>query len=230
MSRSDQKYIGLTRNIKNPNDYVKALYGSYKDWTLDEREALQYKGKWLSLFPGKTVLDLEIGPGAGQCFSGLCLKNPDRAFLAVEIKYKPLIQTIRRVRSNGSENARVIRYNASWIKNLFVDGELNSVYIHFPDPWLKKRKSQKHQLIQMDFCRQLHCIQKTGSSLEFKTDSLDYFEQSVENFKTAGYRLKKYSKDFYLNVKQPNLKNLSQFELIFFKKNIPIKYALFFKA
>ena len=230
MSRSAQKYIGLTRNIKNPNDYVKALYGSYKGWALDEREALQYKGRWLSLFPGKTALDLEIGPGTGKRFSDLCLKNPDRAFLAVEIKYKPLIQTIRRVRSNGSENARVLRYNAGRIKNLFVDEELNSVYIHFPDPWLKKRKSRKHQLIQMDFCRQLHRIQKMGSFLEFKTDSLDYFEQSVENFKIAGYHLKKYSKDFYLNVKQLSLKNLSQFELIFFKKNIPIKYALFFKV
>ncbi|MBC6415559.1 MAG: hypothetical protein GDA46_04120 [Bdellovibrionales bacterium] len=228
MSSFLRKQIALTKNIRYPNKYIKAVYDSYKKWAFDEEHALEYKGKWLSLFSEKTSLDLEIGSGTGKHFARLCLENPTKAFLAIEMKYKPLIQTIRRVRKNKSENARVIRYDARWIKDIFKEDELNSVYIHFPDPWLKKRRSRKHQLIQIDFCQQLYHIQKKNSFLEFKTDSLDYFNQTVKNFKKVSYKLQDYSENLYLK-KKPVLKELSQFELIFVTQNIPIKYALFTK-
>ena len=229
MSRSAQKKISLTKNIKYPNHYVQALYK--EEWAFDEEEAPSYKGKWRTLFNKNlsNSLHLEIGCGNGKHFSDLCLKQNQDCFLAIEIKYKPLIQTIKRVRKNKSINGRVIRYNARWIDNLFTAGELNNIYIHFPDPWLKKRRSKKHQLIQPDFCQQLYHIQKTNSILEFKTDSADYFEQSLKTFKKAGYTLKKHSRDLY-KKEPPLIENLSQFELIFFKQNIPIHYSLFVKT
>ena len=228
MSRSAQKQISLTKNIKHPNHYIQALYK--EEWAIDEEQAVFYKGKWRTLFDKKlsNSLHLEIGCGNGKHFSNLCLENPKDRFLAIELKYKPLIQTIRRVRKNKSNNGRVIRYNARWIDSLFEPKELNNVYIHFPDPWLKKRASKKHQLIQPDFCRKLYQIQKPNSFLEFKTDSFDYFEQSVQEFKKAGYHLKKYNTHLYKQSSAPTNK-LSQFELIFVKRNIPINYSLFVK-
>ena len=228
MSRSAQKQISLTKNIKHPNHYVHALYK--EEWAVDEEKALNHKGKWRALFDKKlsNSLHLEIGCGNGKHFASLCLKQPKDCFLAIELKYKALIQTIKRVRKNNSYNGRAIRYNARWIENLFEPKELNNVYIHFPDPWLKKRRSKKHQLIQADFCKNLYQIQKTNSFLEFKTDSADYFEQSVQEFKKAGYQLEKYNTDLY-KLEKPAADNLSQFELIFVKKNISINYSLFVK-
>ena len=246
MSRSAQKQISLTKNIPNPNHYIQALYK--EEWAIDEEKAVSYKGKWKSLFQtqqkfknekqnkykakssikSKSALHLEIGCGNGKHFASLCLQHPQDHFLAVELKYKPLMQAIRKVRKNNSLNGRVIRYNARWIEHLFRPKELNNVYIHFPDPWLKKRRSKKHQLIQPAFCKKLYQIQKDNSFLEFKTDSFDYFQQSVGEFKKAGYQLEKYSADFYKQGAPP-ADSLSQFELIFVKKNIPINYSLFLK-
>ena len=228
MSRSAQKQISLTKNIKHPNHYIQALYK--EEWAFDEEEAVSYKGKWRTLFDNQLskALHLEIGCGNGKHFSNLCLKKPQDCFLGIEIKYKALIQSIQRVRKNNSKNGRVIRYNASCIDNLFEPKELNNIYIHFPDPWLKKRRSKKHQLIRSDFCKKLYEIQIKNSFLEFKTDSQDYFEQSVKEFKKAGYQIEKYSKNLY-EKEEPILNHLSQFELIFVKKNIPIHYALFFR-
>ena len=226
MSRSAQKQIVPAKQIKNPNSYIRAVYTEYKDWVLEEPEAKIYKGKWASLFnANSSSLDLEIGPGAGHCFARRCLEKQKSCFLAIELKYKPLIQTIRRVRKNKSLNAKVIRYNAALIENLFAEKELSHVYIHFPDPWLKKRKSKKHQLIQDDFCRSLYKIQKPNCFLDFKTDSLDYFEQSLSRFLKAGYKLDGWSRDLYRD-QEPVIKNLSQFERIFVQKKIPIKYAV----
>ena len=228
MSRSAQKQISLTKNIKHPNHYIQALYK--EEWAFDEEQAVFYKGKWKSLFDKNlsNTLHLEIGCGNGKHFSKLCLEKPKDCFLGIEIKYKPLIQTIKRVRKNKSKNGRVIRYNARWLDKLFEPEELNNVYLHFPDPWLKKRKSKKHQLIQADFCKTLYQTQKTNSFLEFKTDSLNYFDQSVKEFKKAGYYLEKHSLDLYKqNI--PSAYSLSQFELIFVKKKLPINYSLFIK-
>ena len=229
MSRSAQKQISLTKNIKQPNHYIQALYK--EEWAIDEEEAVSYKGKWRTLFDDKlsNSLHLEIGCGNGKHFSNLCLKKTQDCFLAIELKYKPLIQSIQKVKKNNCPNGRVIRYNARWIDNLFEPKELNNVYIHFPDPWLKKRRSKKHQLIQSDFCKKLYQIQKKDSYLEFKTDSADYFEQSVKEFKKAGYQIEKYSQNLY-EKEDPTFNHLSQFELIFVKKNIPIQYALFLCA
>ena len=226
MSRSANKYTLTARQIKNPNHYVKAVYTEYKDWILEEPTAKTYKGKWSTLFGTKKApLHLEIGPGNGYHFAKLCLNQPQDYFLAIELKYKPLIQSIRRVRKNNSVNARMIHANALLIENLFAKKELNHIYIHFPDPWLKKRKSKKHQLIQKDFCESLYKIQKPNSLLDFKTDSLDYFEQSVKRFQQAGYKLNHYYKDYYKN-KNFVIKNLSHFEKIFVQKEIPINYAV----
>ena len=226
MSRPAQRQISLTKNIKHPNHYIQALYK--EDWAVDEEKAVSYKGQWRTLFDKNlsNSLHLEIGCGNGKHFSNLCLKKPQDCFLAIELKYKPLIQTIKRAKKNNSNNGRVIRYNARWIDSLFEPEELTNVYIHFPDPWLKKRRSKKHQLIQSDFCKRLYQTQKANSFLEFKTDSRDYFEQSVKEFKKAGYKLEKYNTNLY-KQKEPITNNLSQFELIFVKKNIPINYSLF---
>ena len=233
VSRSAQKQISLSQNITHPNQYVRSLYNEYRDWAFDEVSALEFKGKWREVFSKnyKGPLHLEIGPGNGRHFSKLCLNNPADCFLSIELKYKPLIQTIRRVRKNNSSNGKVIRYNASLIEALFEKQELNNVYIHFPDPWLKKRRSKKHQLIQEKFCKKIYNLQQASSILEFKTDSEDYFHQSIECFEDAGYRLSECSLNLYENTQQEKgfMENLSQFELLFFQKKIPIKYAVFIR-
>ena len=233
LSRSAQKKLNKSLNIKNPNFYVQALYKEYKSWAFDEQSAPLLKGKWREHFSKnqKTALHLEIGPGNGKHFANLCLQQKTASCLAIELKYKPLIQTIRRTRKNNCSNGKVIRFNASLIDSLFEKGELNQVYIHFPDPWLKKRRTKKHQLLQKGFCDKVYKLQGPDSFLELKTDSKDYFHQSVNLFKQAGYNLKEYSVDLHKNKeKEKNfIESLSQFELLFFQKNIPIKRALFYK-
>ena len=226
MSRSANKQILTAKQIKHPNLYVKAVWTEYKDWILETPQAKTYKGKWRTVFGTKTApLHLEIGPGNGLHFARLCLNQPQEFFLAIELKYKPLIQSIRRVRKNNSLNARMIHTNATLIEDLFGEKELNHVYIHFPDPWLKKRKSKKHQLIQLAFCKSLYKIQKPNSFLDFKTDSLEYFEQSLKRFQKAGYKLDQCHNDYYKD-KNVRMQNLSQFERIFVQKAVPINYAV----
>ena len=77
----------------------------------------------------------------------------------------------------------------------------------------------------------MYPLQQTGSVLELKTDSEDYFLQSIHWFKIAGYQMECCDFNLYKNqvLEKGFMGALSQFELLFFQKKIPIKRALFLK-
>ncbi len=237
MSRSAQRRLSKTGDIKNPGRHAAALRGAFKSGFFDETEAPQKKGRWRELaFRAKSSapLHLEIGPGNGSHFARLCLAHPEALFLAVELRYKSLAQTLRLLKNQGSLNGKAIRYNAAMLDQLFDEGELNSAYIHFPDPWPKKRHA-KHRLVSPRFAEILHKAQKPLALLEFKTDDLDYFKSAVRAFQGAGYKLRECAEDLHRGKSPESAdkefwESLSLFEAIFFRQGLPIGRALLQKA
>ena len=224
MSKGAQTILSSTRDIPNPNRYIQSMYREFRDWVFDEKDCLYWRGLWrkkIFKVSNDTPLHLEIGPGNGTHFLKRCEENPQDYFLAVELKYKPLIQTIRRVRKKGLKNGRVIRYNAKQIQNLFQENELNSVYIHFPDPWPEQRR-KKHRLVSRDFVEALYNTQRRGATLEFKTDVKSYFLEAKDIFIQSGYHILSSIEDLH----QESGLNLfiTQFESLFVRKNFPIYY------
>ncbi len=227
MSRGAQRQISKTKGMKRPNAYVEALLGEYSQWAFDEEKAPSYRGQWRSeVFqsPESKPLDLEIGTGNGFHFAEYAKQNPERNFVGIELKYKPLIQSIRRALNESCTNARMLRYNAVLLTELFAPEELNKVIIHFPDPWAKLR-NHKHRLIQDEFLSQLFTLQRPGSLLEFKTDSRDYFDWAVERFQRSSYKMTRLSYD--LHHSEWAAENFeTHFERIFLRQNLPIHYCL----
>ena len=228
MSKGAQKSISKTKNIPNPNAYIKAMYGEYSDWAFDEEKTPTLKGLWRSeafKVDENHPLDLEIGTGNGFHFAHFAKMNPNRSLIGIELKYKPLIQSIRRVRRDGGVNARICRYNAVMVNEIFSPGEINDVYIHFPDPW---EKSVKHRLIQDDFLKELFNVQKPGGKVYFKTDSKDYYLWALEKFKTCPYMLEDYTDDLHQS-KWATINFVTHFESLFLRQKMPIHFALLSK-
>ncbi len=225
MSKGGQKIITKTRAVPRPNHYIEALLGELAPWAFDEERVLAHKGHWRTNVFGVDLhhsLDLEIGTGNGLHFAHQAKLRGDRAIVGLELKYKPLIQTVRRALREGCTNARVARYNARQIRDLFMPGELNDVYIHFPDPWEKLRQS-KHRLIQAEFLRDLFELQRPGSILELKTDSRSYFDWMLGVAKESSYVIKKCSFDL-LNTELEAPRFITHFERIFLRQEVPIHY------
>lgn len=218
--------ITSTQALPNPNQYVQALLGEYAEWALSEDRAPLHRGRWraevLRVADDKPV-DLEIGTGNGYFFAHQALAHPERCLLGIELKYKPLIQSIRRALRGGARNARIMRYDAYALEELFAPGELNDVFIHFPDPWEKKRH-WKHRLIDDGFLTELARLQRPGSHVDFKTDSLDYFEWAVERFKRSPYELIAETRDLYQS--EWSASNFqTHFERLWLSKGLKINFA-----
>ena len=234
MSKGAQTRLVPSKTLTEKNPYVKAIYTEYADYVLDEEDCLLFKAQWRkkwhpslkdqgALVSSSPKLNLEIGPGAGDFFASNALENKNDLFIAIELKYKPLIQTAHKIKAKGCLNAKVIRYNARMLKDVFALKELDNVYIHFPDPWPKTRH-HKHRLIKPEFLKELYPLQKKGSFVEVKTDHLLYFKEIKEVFEKSPYQQKAYSEDLHKTPHLVDQNFVTAFEKIFIRKNQAIYY------
>lgn len=204
------------------NPYVEMMYKDFAPWAFDEK-ATQYRGLWRSdIFSVEphAPLDLEIGTGNGFHFANYTKSHSDRCVVGLELKYKPLVQSIRRSLNAGAENSRMVRFAAEGIDELFGDEELDNVFIHFPDPWPKKRH-HKNRLIQPKFLEKLYATMKKGGVVEFKTDHYGYFLWAVYHFRSSPFTIQFFTEDLHNSLRKD--KNfITHFESLFLKKGQPI--------
>ncbi len=186
-----RRRLNVTQDLRFHNAYTVALDGEYADWAYSEARAPSNREIWRSKVfqvPESHPVDLEIGTGNGTFFAHQALGTPERCLVGIEIKYKPLIQTIRRTRRMGLTNAAVARIHAFNLDEVFGDGEINNIFVFFPDPWVDPRKP-RNRLFQPEVLERLWKIQKPGSRLFLKTDSKEYFDWSLEQVRDSRYRL-----------------------------------------
>jgi tRNA (guanine-N7-)-methyltransferase len=218
--------LSPTKGLPAPTEYVLALDGEFAAHAFNEDRAIELRGKWRShafKVGSEHPLDLEIGTGNGFHFAHLAKSNPGRSVLGIEVKFKPLIQSIRRALAGGAKNCAIARYDAYLLQNLFNENELNNVYIHFPDPWSKKRQ-WKHRLIQTEFLDVVYSLMRPGSVLEFKTDNLEYFDWAAERFHASRFQVTRETRDLH-NSEWTGENFVTHFESIFLAQKMKINYA-----
>ncbi len=153
-----------------------AINSYWADFGVDYRdEALDLD----HLFGRDAPRMLEIGSGMGEATLDLAKKNPGSDYLAVEVHRPGIGSLLRGIVALGLSNIRVINHDVVDIVNRQIPEEsLTSVYIHFPDPWPKKRH-HKRRLIQPRFISRLTALMKTEGQLYLATDSADLAEHML---------------------------------------------------
>jgi tRNA (guanine-N7-)-methyltransferase len=217
--------INLTRNIRLPNYYTQALDGEFRDFAFNEERTPQNKGLWRSeIFKTDedVPLDLEIGTGNGTHFQHHCITHPERKLVGIEVKYKPMIQSIRGCLRQGATNARICRYDAMTLDLMFAERELNDVYIHFPDPWVTPRKPN-HRIVNPRILDLLWDMQRPGSFINFKTDNREYFLWAMNHIRQSKYEIIYETQNLHVEKNQYSENNfITQFERIFMRQGVEI--------
>jgi tRNA (guanine-N7-)-methyltransferase len=218
--------IVKTSALRMQNLYTTALDGEFRDYAFNEERAPLNKGLWRkNIFsqPENRPMDLEIGTGNGVHFQHHCLQYPDRMLVGIELKYKPLIQTIRRTLKKGADNGRICRAHAFNIDEIFAENEVNDIYIHFPDPWITPRKP-KNRLMNPRMLEIFSALQRPGSHLDFKTDSREMFLWAMHNIRASSYQVQFETLDLH-NSPMSKENVVTQFEKIFMHQGIPINFV-----
>jgi tRNA (guanine-N7-)-methyltransferase len=123
-----------------------------------------------SLVSGKSY-ELEIGPGRGGFVFERAAEAPDSALIGLEVRLKWAAVVDGRLAKHGlSERARVFAEDAKHaLPRLAPDGVLARVFVHFPDPWWKKRHA-KRILIDASLLGQIVRLLAPGGELFVQTD------------------------------------------------------------
>lgn len=179
----------------------------------------------------KIPLDVECGTGNGLHFAHRASLFPDRLLVGLEVKYKPLIQSAERALRAGSKNACMARFHVHNLGLLFQPGEVDDVFVHFPDPWVTPRKPER-RMLGPSMWRSLSVLQKPGSRVEFKTDSRELFDWVLKQSEQTPYQLLQCHYDLHAEEKTAGgpgtlvpMPFRTGFERIFIQQGIPIGYA-----
>lgn len=124
------------------------------------------------VLPGRAV-ELEIGPGRGGFLFERLAAAPDLCMLGFEIRRKWATIVDNKLRSHGlGPRARVFAEDAKSALPRLPAASLSRVYIHFPDPWWKKRHA-KRLVVGSTFMPEVVRVLVPGGELFVQTDVED---------------------------------------------------------
>lgn len=116
------------------------------------------------------AIELEIGPGRGGFLLERVVAAPDVRIMGLEIRLKWASLVDERLRELGhGGRARVFAEDIRTALPRLEAASLSRVFIHFPDPWWKKRHA-KRRLASANVAEQLARLLRGGGELFVQTD------------------------------------------------------------
>jgi tRNA (guanine-N7-)-methyltransferase len=134
---------------------------------------------------------LEVGFGSGRHLLYRAKKEPKTLFIGIEIHTPSINQTLKHIELNGLKNIIIVNYDARLLLEMLPSNILDKIFVHFPVPWDKK---PHRRVISDKFLQESIRTLKKGSSLELRTDSINYYQYSLEVFskpKKAKFKVNK---------------------------------------
>ena len=154
------------------------------------------KGAWRELMPGARALWVELGCGKGKFTAETAQANPDVLLIAVERCREAMVVAMEKAKAMGLNNVFYIDMDVAGIEDIFAPGEIDRLFINFPDPWPRK-KNAKRRLTHRSFLDKYCRVVREGGEIHFKTDNAPLFEYSVEEFAACGLEVKSLTRDLH---------------------------------
>jgi len=206
--------------FRRPNKY-RDMLAQYPRIILPPREARERRGAWKD---GFAALHLEIGCAEGQFLAAQAPQRPGELFVGVELRFKRVYKAAERAHFAGLANVQVLRYNASLLADVFAPGEVDFLYVFFPDPW-PREKHRKHRIVQQEGLDCWHDLLKPGGVVELKTDHAAYFTQMEETAASDGrFLVTAVSRDLAVEPHLAAHLASTRFERLFLGKGCPVHY------
>lgn len=140
----------------------------------------EVKGKWRTLvFGNSNPVTVELACGRGEYTVGLAGMFPDRNFIGVDIKGERIWKGSTLAKELGLTNAAFLRTPILMIENFFTEGEVDEIWLVFPDPRPKIRDT-KRRLTNPRFLEMFRKLLKPGGYLRLKTDNTALYEYTVD--------------------------------------------------
>ncbi len=138
------------------------------------------RGLWRRDFFKKDLpLVAEVGCGRGEYTIGLARQIHDNLFIGIDVKGDRIWKGAREAREQNMQNAGFLRSDVGQLDQHFESGELDEIWITFPDP-RPKRRDEKRRLTHPGFLSLYKKLLKKNGTVHFKTDNTALFWYTLE--------------------------------------------------
>ena len=195
------------------------------------KEPEKYFGKWKEFFGNDKDIELEVGCGKGSFVAKKALLNPDKNFIAVDIKSDMLgvgrrnIENLFAENNKTVDNIALVAFNVENIDKLVsFDDDIKQMYVNFCNPW-PREKHKKRRLTHTTKLNKYRTFLKDGAVINFKTDNDELFEESLEYFNECNFDITFITRDLHNSEKnEGNI--VTEHENMFTQQGIKIKHLV----
>lgn len=163
----------------------------------------ELKGKWSdNFFKNDNPVVLELGCGKGEYTVELARQNPDKNFVGIDIKGARFWRGAKTAIEEDLHNVAFVRTQIELIEYVFAPAEVSEVWITFPDPQIKYKRT-KHRLTNTEFLQRYKNILKEDGIMHLKTDSEFMHGYTLGLLHGEGHEILYAHHDIYKNEYSP---------------------------
>ena len=184
-------------------------------------------GEWHTFFKNNHPITLELACGKGEYAVGLGQLYPQRNFIGIDLKGNRIWVGAKKALQGGLSNVAFLRIQIDRITEFFGDGEVEELWITFPDPQLRVSRDKK-RLTHPKFLRLYQQILKPGGKVNLKTDSPNLYAFTKKVIALYGCTLHEDSDNVYAEEQiKPELQIKTHYESLDIAGSNRIHYLSF---
>ena len=192
------------------------------------QNGLQKKGQWHTFFGNDNPIVLELGCGKGEYTIGLAKRYPNKNFIGIDIKGARFWRGAKTAIEDQLSNVAFVRTQIELVDHLFDAGEVSEIWITFPDPQIKYKRT-KHRMTNPIFLERYKRILSSKGCVHLKTDSEYMHGYTLGLLQGLGMPIGYANHDIYKNEgAAPEVLEIQTFyENQYLAQNKPITYLRF---
>lgn len=164
-------------------------------YQLDEGKTL--KGNWAKEhFKNANPIVLELACGKGEYSVNLARLFPDKNFIGVDYKGNRIWRGAKTAIEDGINNVSFLRIQIENLLDYFAEGEIDEIWITFPDPQPQDSREKK-RLTFPAFLNRYKLVLKTGGCVNLKTDNDQLYAYTNEKVAELGLTVHKNTDHLY---------------------------------
>lgn len=186
------------------------------------------RGRWNEdFFRNPNPIVLELGCGRGEYTVALAERDPHRNYIGIDIKGARMWRGAKTATERNIPNAGFLRTRIEFIGSCFAPGEVDELWITFPDPQPGKQRVKK-RLTSPQFLGRYAGFLKPDGIVHLKTDSRHLHEYTKAVIERNALPLLACGDDIYgTGMADAALSIKTAYECKFLKQGLPITYLRF---
>lgn len=187
-----------------------------------------YKGQWSkSFFKNDNPVVLELACGKGEYTVNLAVMFPDKNFIGIDYKGNRIWRGAKTAIEDGVNNVAFIRMQIETLTEFFAPGEVDEIWITFPDPQPQLSREKK-RLTSPRFLNMYIEVLKPGGCVNLKTDNDGFYEYTAEKIKELKLKEHVNTADLYHSEYADEVLSIkTYYEKKYLKDNKNINYLKF---